>query len=83
MAQSEGFQFKFAYDPADLTTVESATRVLVRLENEVRDYCGGNRKMTINERAFVNQCVERTVKHAVARFGNSTLAQALENRADG
>jgi hypothetical protein len=49
----------------------------------VRRECGGNRKMSINERKSVDACIDRTMKDSVSRFGSEVVAQAYKSRAAG
>jgi len=77
------FEFQFNYSPNELTSASDAQSLLVRLEQDVTRYCGGGRKMSLDERRFVDTCIDKTMKDSVARFASSTLAQAFQSRADG
>ncbi len=77
------FEFQFDYSPNELTSISDAQSLLMRLEQDVRRYCGGSRKMSIDERRFVNSCIDKTMKESISKFGSSTLAQAYQSRADG
>ena len=77
------FEFQFTYSPNELTSASDAQSLLARLEQDVRRHCGGNGKMSIDERRFVNSCIDTTMKDTIAKFGSSTLAQAYQSRADG
>lgn len=79
----EPFQFQFAYTAEDMASLPSAKVLLARLERDVRGYCGANRKMTLNERSMVEACIATTMKDTIAKFGNATVAQAFQSRADG
>lgn len=81
--QTQPFKFQFIYDPAELTTAPAAEKLLVRLEQDVRSYCGGNRKMSLDERTRVDACIDATLKDSISKFGSATVAQAYANRADG
>jgi UrcA family protein len=77
------FEFHFNYSPNELATVPQAEALLVRLERDVRRHCGGNRKMSIDERRFVETCIDTTMKDSIAKFGSPAIAQAFQSRADG
>jgi UrcA family protein len=81
--QPEAFKFQFTYNPAELTTAPAAEKLLVRLQQDVRSYCGGIGKMSLDERSRVNDCIDATMRESVAKFGSATVAQAFQNRADG
>jgi UrcA family protein len=81
--ETESFKFQFTYKASELTAAPSAEKLLVRLQQDVRDHCGGNRKMTLDERSRVNACINATMKESIGKFGSSTLAQAYETRAGG
>jgi len=77
------FEFRFSYSPNELASVPQAEALLVRLDQDVRRYCVGNRKMSIDERRFVDSCVDTTMKDSIAKFGSPAVAQAFQSRADG
>ncbi len=77
------FAFQFTYSPTELTTVDQAGTLLVRLEQDVRRYCNGNRKMSVSERRLVNSCIETTMKDSIAKFDSQTVVQAYQSRAAG
>ncbi|MEZ6028252.1 MAG: UrcA family protein [Hyphomonadaceae bacterium] len=77
------FAFEFTYAPGDLNSLPKADSLLSRLEQDVRRYCGGNRKMSIDERRYVDACIDKTMQESIAKFGSATLAQAYNSRADG
>jgi UrcA family protein len=81
--ETESFKFHFAYRPSELTAAPSAEKLLVRLQQDVRAHCGGNRKMSLDERSRVNDCINSTMKESIGKFGSSTLAQAYETRTGG
>ena len=81
--ETESFKFQFAYQPSELTAAPSAEKLLVRLQQDVRNHCGGNRKMSLDERSHVNACITATMKESISKFGSATLAQAYETRAGG
>lgn len=83
IGRPEPFKFDFAYDVAEVTNVSGAEGLLTRLQGEVKLYCGYNVRMTLNERKFVQKCIDSTMEQAVSKFGNATLAQAYRSRADG
>lgn len=80
---TETFKFQFTYQPSELTAAPSAEKLLVRLQQDVRSYCGGNRKMTLDERSHVNECISKTMRESISKFDSATLAQAYETRAGG
>jgi UrcA family protein len=80
---SGSFKFEFQYEPTELTTLTTAEKLLVRLERDVRSYCGNNRKMTLDEKRYVNECVTATMKESIAKFDSEAVAQAFRSRADG
>ncbi len=79
----EPFNFQFKYSAEEMASLPQAQALLVRLERDVRSYCGSNRKMTLDERAHVDACITATMKDTVGKLGNPTLAQAFQSRADG
>lgn len=79
----EAFEFKFKFDQTEMTNLPQAKALLARLERDVRGYCGGYRKMTLDEASRVDACIDETMKATVSKFGNSTVAQAFQSRADG
>ena len=81
--QAEPFKFQFEYKVSETGSLPDAQKLLARLERDVRSYCGFNRKMTLDERETVNLCIAETMKATVAKFSNSTVAQAFQSRADG
>jgi UrcA family protein len=79
----EPFEFKFSYAASEMSSLDGAQKLVRRLEGDVRDYCGGNRKMTLDEQKLVKTCVSETMQATVARFGNSAVAEAYRTHADG
>lgn len=79
----EAFKFRFSYDPAELASTPAAEKLLARLEQDVRAHCGGNRRMSLDERSRVKTCIDATLRESVSRFGSATLTAAYANRADG
>jgi UrcA family protein len=77
------FAFAFNFSPNELTNAPAAEKLLVRLEREVRSYCGTNRKMSLHEKGLVDQCVDTTLRESIAKFGSPMVAQAFQSRADG
>lgn len=77
------FKFEFNFSPNELTSIPQAEALLVRLEKDVRRHCDGNRKMTLDERRFVQNCMEETMKQSIDKFGSPAVAQAFNSRADG
>lgn len=80
--QAQPFKFEFGYQAEELTSAPAAEKLLVRLNQDVRAYCGGNRKMTLNERQHVNACIDATMRESMDKFG-STVAQAYQSRTGG
>jgi len=76
------FKFQFTYQPEELTSAPAAEKLLARLQQDVRAYCGGNRKMTLDERAHVDACIDATMRQSLDKFG-STVAQAYQSRVGG
>jgi UrcA family protein len=81
-SEGQPFKFAFSYESNELTNAPAAEKLLVRLQQDVRAYCGGNRKMTLNERHHVNACIDATMRQSIDKFG-ATVAQAYEMRAGG
>lgn len=81
--QTETFKFHFAYKSEELTAAPAAEKLLVRLQQDVRSHCGGNRKMSLDERSRVNTCINQTMRESIGKFGSATVAQAYETRAGG
>ena len=77
------FEFKFRYDAAEMATLAGAQSLLIRLESAVSKYCGEDKMMSVKDRADTAKCVNRTMRDSIAKFGNPTLAQAFQSRADG
>lgn len=82
-AGEEPFKFEFNYAPSELTSAPAAEKLLVRLEGDVRLFCGYNRKMTLDERKQVTACIDATMRESISKFGSATVAQAFQSRADG
>ncbi|MDP3736844.1 MAG: UrcA family protein [Hyphomonadaceae bacterium] len=81
--EARPFDFDFVYAPEELSSTPKAEKLLKRLERKVRAECGGNRKMSVNEHAFVQACINETMQNSIAKFGSETVAQAYRTRADG
>jgi len=79
----EPFTFKFEYSPAELATMPKAEQLLARMHQQARRQCGGNLKMTLDEKKFVDACITKTVGDAVARLGNENVAQAYKSHIVG
>lgn len=77
------FEFKFRYDATEMVTLTGAQTLLTRLESAVSNYCGEDKMMTSKERADMERCVDKTMRESIAKFGNPTVAQAFQSRADG
>ncbi len=77
------FAFDFRYDASELGSVQSAENLLARLQSVVAAYCGDGSTLSPQERFDVNKCVKRTMRESIDKFGNSTVAQAFQSRADG
>lgn len=77
------FKFEFKYDTAELGSLESAQNLLTRLQSVVAAYCGHETVLPPEERFLVNKCVKLTMRDAIAKFDNATVAQAFSTRADG
>jgi UrcA family protein len=81
--KTDTFKFRFSYKPAELASAESAEKLLLRLQKQVRNHCGDTRKMTLDERSLVTKCTNTTMRESIGKFGSSTLAQAYETRSGG
>lgn len=81
--KTDSFKFPFTYRTAELASEDSAEKLLLRLQKEVRRHCTGNQKMTLDERALVTACTNQTMRESIGKFGSSTLAQAYETRSGG
>lgn len=78
------FEFHFGFEANEMTSLDKAEKLLVRLRQDVRGYCGGDRKMTLDERRFVNACIDQTMADTIGKFGSATVAQAYnKSRVDG
>ena len=77
------FEFEFKYDAAELGSVDSAQNLLARLRSVVAAYCGDAPTLSPEERFTARKCVKRTMRASVEKFGNATVAQAFQTRADG
>ncbi len=77
------FEIKFHYDPAELGSLDGAQTLLARLQSIVVAHCGNEPNMSPEEKFHANKCVKRTMRSAIAKFNNATVAEAFTNRADG
>jgi UrcA family protein len=78
------FEFKFAYKPSELQSAPAAEKLLVRLENEVRDHCAiTTGRVTMDQHLLTRKCVDRTVQETIAKFASATVAQAYDTRTSG
>jgi UrcA family protein len=77
------FEFEFRYAADELTSTPKAEKLVKRLERAVRDECGGDRKMSLNELKLVEACMAETMKTSIARFGSETVAEAYRTRVGG
>src|SRR5215813_1258466 len=78
------FEFKFSYQPSELTSAPKAEKLVGRLERAVRRECAdGDRKIPVSQRAQVQACVNETMRSSIARFGSEAVAQAYKSRAAG
>lgn len=77
------FQFDFKYDAAELGSLDGAQNLLARLQSVVAAYCGNEAVMAPQDRFNANKCVKLTMREAIAKFDNATVAQAYSTRADG
>lgn len=80
---TDTFKFRFAYQTSELDSAGSAEKLLLRLQREVRDHCGGTEKMSLDARSLVTECTNQTMRESIAKFGSATLAQAYETRTGG
>jgi len=83
IAAPDPFAFQFKFDAAEMGNLAGAENLLTRLQGAVHSHCGGNLRMSLNERKRVEACIDKTMQETVSRFGNSTLAEAYKSRADG
>lgn len=77
------FEFRFSFSPEELASTSNAEKLLNRLESRVRDYCGANVKMTLDQRKDVRACIDATMQNSISKFGSDAVAQAYRSRADG
>lgn len=77
------FEFEFRYDAAELGNVQSAEKLVTRLEAVVSAYCGERPTMSPEEKFTTSKCVKRTMRASIDKFENSMVAQAFQSRADG
>jgi len=77
------FEFKFRYDASEMGSLAGAQNLLTRLEAAVSTYCGEDKMMSPKERADTEKCVDKTMRESITKFGNATVAQAFQSRADG
>jgi len=82
-ADSDPFEFKFAYQASELQSEPSAQKLLARLESQVRDHCNGKGRMTLDEHARTRDCVSETMQQTISKFASATVAQAYDLRAGG
>ncbi len=77
------FKFQFSYSPNELTSAPRAEALLVRLEQSVRRHCSGTGRVPVDERRFVDACIDATMKASIAKFDSPAVAQAFQSRAAG
>jgi len=81
--------FRFAYDPSELSTPAKSAAFHVRLENAARDYCvnqhmknGGSAEARLHahHRHFEQSCVTGLVSQVVERIGDKGFAVYVETQ---
>ncbi len=77
------FEFKFHYTDAELGDLNSAQKLLTRLEREVFEHCGGERAMRPDRKHATMRCIDQTMQTSIAKFGSPVVAQAYQSRTDG
>lgn len=80
---TDTFKFRFAYQTSELDSAGNAEKLLFRLEREVRAYCGGTQKMSLDARSLITECTNQTMRESITKFGSATLAQAYETHTGG
>lgn len=81
--QDAPFKFEFNYSQNELTSIPQAEALLIRLEQDVRRHCRGNVRRPLERGRIAKDCMDRTMKESIDKFGSPTLAQAWTSRADG
>ncbi len=77
------FQFKFHYEPSELSSSEGAKKLLKRLEAQVERRCSGDAVVPQTQRNLVRDCIEDTMAKAIVGFGSSIVAEAYKARTGG
>lgn len=80
--QLQDIEFKFAYDKAELGSLESTQKLLVRLETEVRKECKA-KILSSREPTLIRTCVTKIMQSSVPKFGSAILANSYDLRAAG
>ncbi len=84
-AESEAFEFEFAYSPDAVQTEAGAAEAYERLEREIAEHCDTNWrasksvKLRVEERA----CQERTMRDAMAKIAQPSLAAIDAAQSEG
>ncbi len=81
--EGKDFAFKFTYDPADLHDAGRAEKLIVRLEQSVRRYCGASGARSNQERQNARTCIDATMADSMDKFGSTLLTQTYQSRAAG
>jgi UrcA family protein len=76
--EKEAFAFQFAYTPSELNDEVAASRMLTRLQGEVRKHCTVDARQVIDRNTRV--CIEATMTNVVKQIGSTTLASAHAER---
>ena len=82
-AEADKLDFKFYYEPSELSNSEGAKKLLTRLEAQVERRCSGDAVVTQTQRSLVRDCIEDTMSKAIAGFGSSTVAEVYKTRTGG
>jgi UrcA family protein len=81
--KSEQFTFDFSYEKAELTSSDTAAKLLTRLESKVKRFCAAQAPTGTRMKKGDPECFKRTMQTTVDGFGSSMVAELYKSRADG
>jgi UrcA family protein len=78
-----GEAFKFKFEQSELASVESATKLLTRLENQAKKFCKDQAETGTRLKKADPACITATMDQTVAGFKSDTVAQIYKSRTNG
>ncbi|MCC5995938.1 MAG: UrcA family protein [Oceanicaulis sp.] len=79
-APAHAQEFKFEYQPWQLSSSEGRAEVLNQLERRVRTYCDAGHARTLLQRRIAADCQERTLARAVEQIGDAHVLALHQQR---